>query len=286
MVHEISRREVLNNLIRFKDNLLEMRGEEREHRQDDEPGEENRGKKGKRTYKVLLNRKTGDMRFAQKISSLEQHIARKGTKKGESAEDWKEIHLIVQQKSARDAAHFEVTDSNNASLKPADIDPLAWRIASETLNVLNEKAKEVQGKYEKILPEEAALLDLSSIHLQTQKGAIEDLPGWKGSLSRKNAEEFLDGKPVGTYLLREGDEITVSIAFHFSEENLLSIHPYLLTVVEKDQKIADILLLQTNKGWTLYHDDPNLKDLDLYHYYPSAEAILHSLRSVAILPLV
>jgi hypothetical protein len=57
MVNEISRREVLNNLIRFKDNLLEMRGEDRQRRQGEEREE---GKGGKRTYKVLLNRRTGD----------------------------------------------------------------------------------------------------------------------------------------------------------------------------------------------------------------------------------
>lgn len=287
MVHEISRREVLNNLIRFKDNLLEMRGEERRHQGEEEDEEEGKtGKQGERTYKVLLNRKTGDMRFAQKISALEHHISRKGSKKGETAEDWKEIHLIVHQKSPKEAAHFEVTDPQNHSLKPSDIDPLAWRIASETLNVLNEKAKEVHGKHEKMLPEEAALQDLSSIHLKAQQGRIEDLPGWKGSLSRQEAEEILIGRPVGTYLLREGDEITVSIAFHFSEENLLSIHPYILTVVETEEKIADILLLQTNKGWILYHDDPNLKDSSIYHYYPSADALVHSLKSIAAQPLM
>ncbi len=274
----------MNNLIRFKDNLLEMRGEDRQRDQDEEEKEE--GKKGERVYKVLLNRKTGDMRFAQKISALEHHISRKGSKKGEAAEDWKEIHLIVHQKNPKEIAHFEVKDPQNHSLKPSDIDPLAWRIASETLTILNEKAKEVHGTHEKMLPEEAVLQDLSSIHLKTQQGRIEDLLGWKGSIGRKDAEHFLTGKPPGTYLLREGDEITVSFSFHFSQENILSIHPYILTVVENEEKIADILLLQTNKGWILYHDDPNLKDSAIYHYYPSAEAILHSLRSVASQPLV
>lgn len=280
MVHEISRREVLNNLIRFKDNLLEMRGEQGS-RQDREEEEE---KKGERKYKVLLNRKTGDMRFAQKISALEHHIARKGSRK-ESAEDWKEIQIIVHQKTPRESAHFEVLDTHNHSLKPSDLDPLAWRIASETVEVLNQKAKEVKGTHAEMLAEEAVLHDLSSIHLSTQKEQIEDLPGWMGSLSRIEAEQILENKPVGTYLLREGDEITVSIAFHFSEENLLSIHPYLITVVEKDLKIADILLLKTEKGWIQYHDDPNLKDSLLYQYYPSPQAILHALHQIARNPI-
>lgn len=281
MTYEISRREVMNNLIRFKDNLLEMRGEDRS-RQDQEEEKENKERK----YKVLLNRKTGDMRFAQKITSLEHHIARKKAKREEAAEDWKEVQIIVEQKTSRDTAHFEVRDTQNHSLKPSDIDPLAWRIASETLDILNQKAKDVQSASPEILAEEAVLQDLSSIHIVTQKERIEDLPGWMGSINRIEAEKRLENQPIGTYLLREGDEITVSIAFHFSEENLLSIHPYVLTVVEKNQKIADILLLQTNKGWTLYHDDPNLKDLVIYQYFPSPQSVLHYLSQIARHPLI
>ncbi len=280
MTYEISRREVMNNLIRFKDNLLEMRGEDRQ-RQDQEQEEEEQERK----YKVLLNRKTGDMRFAQKISSLEYRIAKKKGKE-ESIEDWKEVQIIVQQSNSHDPAHFEVRDSSDHSLKPSDIDPLAWRIASETLDILNKKAKEVKKTDGEMLVEEAVLQDLSSIHIASPKEQIEDLPGWMGSISRIEAERRLENKPVGTYLLREGDEITLSIAFHFSEENRLSVRPYLLTIVEKEQKIADILLLYTNKGWTFYHDDPNLKDLIAYHYFPSPQSLLHQLYPLAQYPLI
>lgn len=278
---EISRREVLNNLIRFKDSLLEMRGEkEGREKHENEPEE----KKGQRVYRVLLNRKTGDMRFAQKISALEHHIARKGAKK-ETPEDWKEIQIIVHQKTSGEAAYFEVRDAQNRSIKPSDVEPLAWRIARETLDVLNIKAEEVKGRLSTMLPEEAALNDLSSLHISAMKDRIEDLPGWMGSISRMQAEEILQGKSVGTYLLREGDELTVSISFHFEEENHLQIHPYLVTVLENEGKISDILLLQTNKGWIPYFDDPNLNDPSLYKYYPSAQEILHHIKQIAKQPL-
>jgi hypothetical protein len=270
MVFEISRREVLNNLIRFKDNLLEQ-SSQRERREEQQKEESRQG--GKRVYRVLLNRKTGDMRFAKKISEIENHISRKGGKK-EIPEDWKEIRIIVQQDNPGQAAHFEVQDAQNQSLKPAEIDPLAWRIASETLDVLNLRAKEVLGQHAEMLPEEAVLKDLSNIHISKEKEQIENFPGWVGSIGRIEAEQILNGKAVGTYLLREGDELTLSISFHFAEENLLEIHPYLVTVVEKEGKISDILLLQTNKGWTLYHDDPDLNDKALYQYFPSLRTLL------------
>lgn len=268
MVHQISRREILNNLIRFRDILLEMRGQNREK---------------ERKYRVLLNKKTGDMRFAQKISAIEHHIARRGKK--EPPEDWKEIYVIVHQKSPSDIARFEAHDVSNKAIKPSDMDPMAWRIVTETLEVLNAKAREVKGKQGEMLAEEAVLQDLSSIHLSPLGERIEDLPGWMGAISRMQAEERLHGKPVGTYLMRDGDEITVSISFHFAEENGLSIHPYLLTVVESEEKISDVLLLQTNQGWTLYHDDPNLEDKALYHYFPSPQVLLRTLGNLVRYPL-
>jgi hypothetical protein len=91
---------------------------------------------------------------------------------------------------------------------------------------------------------------------------------------------------VGTYVLREGDEITVSTAFHFSEQNLLAVHAYILTVVEKEGKVSDLLFLHTDKGWTLYHDDPNLKDVALYDYYPSPQKLLDTLKAIAVYPLI
>jgi hypothetical protein len=279
MALEISRREVLNNLIRFKESLAEMRGE-REGHEEHLPAE----KKKERKYKVLMNRKTGDMRFAQKISSFEHHIGRKSGKK-EAPEDWKEIQLIVHQQVKSEAAHFEVLDSQNRSLKPSELEPLAWRVASETLDVLNQKAEEVKGQLLDMLPEEAALYDLSSIHISSMKDRINDLPGWLGSISRLDAEQMLDGKPEGTYLLREGDELTIAIAFHFEEENHLHIHPYLVTVIEGEGKISDILFLQTSKGWILYFDNPNLNDRVLYEYFPSAQALLQHIKQTAKRPL-
>ncbi len=273
MDYRITRREVLNNLIRFKDSLLELRSTER--------NEKPEGKE--RCYKALLNLKTGDMRFTKKIASLEPHISPKRGKK-ESVEEWKQILIRVHQKTPFEAAVYEFVDLNQRPLNSSELEPLAWKIASETLHLLNQKGREVKGAQGDLLPEEAALKDLSEVHLSTPKEGIEDLPGWMGSLSRIDAEKILDGKAVGTYLLREGDEITVSITFHFSEENQLSIRPYLLTVVEDEKKISDILLLETDKGWITYHDDPNLHDPYFYHFHPSPKGLIGSL-PIARFPL-
>jgi hypothetical protein len=265
MKDEISQREVLNNLIRFKDSLLDRR----------EKLEQAQAKISKRIYPALLNSKTGEMRFAKKIYDLEHHMHRKGAKK-ESAADWKEIQLIVNEKPF----HFEVPN-----LKSSDVASAAWDVLSETLRILNQKAQQIQVHPTGLLPEEMVLSDLSTIQLTGSKDQIQDLPGWVNSMGRIEAERILDGKSEGTYVLREGDELTLSISFHFEEENPLKIHPYLVTVVEKEGKISDILLLQTNKGWLLYHDDPNLQDSVLYQYYPSAKIALEQLKATVKRPL-
>ncbi len=287
MVIQISRREVLNNLIRFKDNLLEMRGDHgderrQRHSSDRHSKEEEKGNKG-RSYKVLLNRHTGDMRFAQKISSLESQIHKKGKRKA-SPEDWKEVHLIVNQKP-HEGIHFEVKDASDHDLNSADIDPLAWRIAKETVEVLNIKGREVEHVEAGILPEEAVLQDLSSIHLGKQRESIEDLPGWFGQINRMQAEKVLAHQSAGTYLLRDADATTASAISNLSLTNHLEVHPYLLTLVESNGKISDILLLETSKGWTLYADDPNLKD-PFYHFHSSPHALIETLSVRARRPML
>lgn len=267
MSFEIPRHEVMNNLIRFKENLSQMRGQTQE---------------GERTYQVLLNQKTGRMRFPQKIRALEHHIAKRTNK--ETVEEWKEVRIVVRQNSRREPVHFELLDTENHSLKSSDLEPLSWRVTKETLAVLNQKVKEV--KRSDMLPEEAALQDLSSIQFELQSDGIETLPGWMGSLNRIEAEVRLTGKMVGTYLIRDGDEITLWMSFQFAEENHLYIRPYLLTVVETEEKISDILLLKTDKGWILYNDDPNLADEITYHYYPSPQSLVRSLHKIATNPLM
>ncbi len=101
---------------------------------------------------------------------------------------------------------------------------------------------------------------------------IQEFPGWVGSLGRLDAERRLKNQSVGTYVLREGDEITFRATSHL----LLHSHPYLMTVVEEGNKIADYLLLKTDKGWVLYHDDPDLQDQD-YTYLESLSHLLSSL---------
>jgi len=258
MAVQISRREVFNNIIRFKDNLLERR-------QDGAAAwaEE-------RSYPVLLNKRTGDIRFTQKIESIEHKIPRKGKSSGSPA-DWKEIQIDVKMKNGE--VRFDICDEAHRHLKPDGIEPLAFRVISETLEVLNRIAHEHRPTKGEWLPEEEVLHDLSDIHLAPLASRIDDLPGWLGSVPRIDAEKILENRPNGTYLLRKADPDTVAIAFHLSEENRMTVEPYVCTVVESHEKISDILLLRTDRGWTEYKDEPNLL-APIYIFHASPQGLL------------
>ncbi len=107
---------------------------------------------------------------------------------------------------------------------------------------------------------------------------MEDLPGWCGFITRVEAEKRLMKSPVGTYLLREGDGITMCFTFHLEEENHAPLHSYVMTLVEEEEKISDLLILQTNRGWSLYRDNPDLQDPVDYSYYSSPRALIESLK--------
>ena len=235
-----------------------------------------------RTYKALLNRQTGEFRFAEKISTLETRIGGHRIQKG-SAEDWKEVWICVEE--AEEGIHFEVKDPKNPFLDPKELQPLAWRVASETLEVLNKKGKEVPHITGNLLPEEYALQDLSCIHLTQDSGRIEDLPGWAGPISRIEAERLLENSPVGTFLLRNGDEITICITVALEEENHIVLQSYILTVVENLLKISDYLIVHTNKGWTFYHDNPDLTH-GKYAFHPSVLGLLSSIPHIAKAPFL
>lgn len=234
MAYDVSRAEVVENLNELKVSL----------------------KEGVRTYRVLLNKKTGKIRFAKGITKLERQIA---VRKAGKAEDWKEVQILMKPQK------IEFRDAKDRPLNSSGIEPLAWRVASETLYILNQISHRNQS------------IDLTQVHLIEQHGKIEELSGWVGLLNRVDAEKRLESFGIGTYLLREGDTISMAMAFHFSEENGMYVHPYLLTIVESEQKISDLLLLQTTLGWTCYRDDPNLKDGAIYTYFSSPGELIRSI---------
>lgn len=149
--------------------------------------------------------------------------------------EWKEVRLI------RARGRFEIEGLSG-------INKMAQKVMNETLSVLNGGTRIV--------------------------GEASDLLGWMGTMNRFDAEKTLSKSIVGTYLIREADEIAKASAYHFGEENFTDVHPYIITVVGEEGKISDELILRTDRGWIYYNDDPLLRD---YEFFSSPKDLLSSL---------
>jgi len=252
---EIHRHEVLNNLIRFRNSLLETRKQK------------SSGSQGVRSYTALVNRHTGDIRFALNLQEL---------KKKEFA-DWQEIHFLVQEKG--DKISFNVSDEKGTALVPSVLDAAALRILFETLDALNQLAALYHPpKKSEVLPEDAALQDLSPIHFSEVSESAETLqtmPGWAGKISRLDAEKRLHAKEIGTYLLREPIEIEKAALKQVSRTNKMAVDGCVLTFLAEKKKISEFLCIHTKHGWALCHDVANL-NASAYQYFPTLQDLLSS----------
>lgn len=180
----------------------------------------------------------------------------------------KELKLIVQE-SKDGMAHFNIEgDLSSLNLR-------VQAVAEETIKTLNLLALVLF----RTLPEEQAIKDLSHVHLQPWDDQIEKFPGWHSVLQRVDAEKLLQGKPIGTYLIRSGDPITEMLIEQYPPE----LTGYILTVVEENEKISDYLILKTTKGWALHRDESDLRN---YTYLPTFQALLETLKSIAWVPYI
>ncbi len=254
----VSRREVFDNILKFQESVGNLHGA---------------GKERSGAYAVLLNRKTGDIEFSWKIDPLRLHP--KMRLSGEASE-WREAQMKVEQQNG--SVHFSLKDVAQNEFKGEGVEHLAFQVIRETLDALNRMALHTHIHAGALSPEREVLKDLSQLSLETSSLRIDDMPGWVGSMSRFDAEALLRKQASGTYLLRSADEGSSAIAFHLSEENRMDVRAFLCTVAQSTHKIVDILLLDTEKGWAVYRDNPDLNAVE-YHYFTSLQALMHSLHS-------
>lgn len=233
-------RTAIENLVRFKERLSSDPGK---------PAGETR------EYKVFLDVKTGEMNFAKKVS-LDSVTPKNKPSLGE----WKEVTILVTDNP--DVARAVRIDAKGLEAQAA-------RVVQEMESVLNRKVEEVQSRRPGLLLEEAALLNLSSILVSGEP--IQKSPGWMGSISRKRADDLLEGQPKGTYVIRSKDEEVDLIIPELQKTNhKRSIEYFLLTYVDEEktetqeEKTAERLILKTPEGWLVYNDEPKLGECPVF----------------------
>ena len=224
----------------------------------------------KRIYPVLLDRETGEMHFADKVSGLTPPSFQAAKR---TYEHLRPAHLIVYEKNG--TVHFEICDEIGTPLTSSDFTtPIAWSAVSETTATLNLLSHKVLKAAQKGLLPEYQILTNEKIRLSLTQESMKQLEKWKGNLSRSQAEMILWDQSIGEYVLRSLDSIAESAVLLIGKNNFISIfQSCLLTIVEPQEKISDFLLIETSRGWTFYQDEVNLPS-DARPYYPSIEALI------------
>jgi len=215
-----------------------------------------KSEKGERCYPLLLDCHSGLMQFVRTKEPISFSRTR----------EKRELEIIVRENGA---GRSECQIRGDLE---TDLSPLTQKIAWETFRILNLLIRLAKKGGKGDLVELIALKNLSFIRLPSSKDQIEHFPGWRGACDRLEAEQILHGKPVGTYLLREGDPLLQWLV----DQSGFRVEGYLLTIVEEEQKISDYLILRNDRGWAFKKDEP---DFDCYHYVPTLSDLLKRLVS-------
>jgi hypothetical protein len=174
-------------------------------------------------------------------------------KRSGPTQDLKQAELIVKQTG--EGIVFEIDDRPDHELDLKELDERAQKVARQTLHLLNQqKAKSPREAFDR----------LRNAEIEVLAPEIQNQPAWRSDiLTRAQAEAWLKESPFGTFILRNGDDVTEEIEGRLHKVNRFPFHCYVMTKVEENQKIVDVLLIQRVNGWAIYNDEP---DLTQYRY--------------------
>ena len=228
------------------------------------------------TYKAFLHRNSGKILFAEtfKDQPFENH-------------DWKSIFIVYAFDPLTEsfqAIAYESEDKKEG-FAFTGLSPEAFKAIKGTIHTLNKLSSLLRGPGSDAITKIKALCKLSMDVEPIEKGKNIIVSTWH-SVDRMGAEKLLKGKPVGTYFFRE-DYFAKMLGQQLSEELRKDVRSVTLTVLERDQKIADYTLVHIDHQWRLYNDalfcnvqgyrevedllDTKFKGIvkePLYQYYP------------------
>ncbi len=219
----------------------------------------------KKSYSAFVNRKTGEIRFAE----LETETI--------EGKDWKQISVRMRIPEHLEEGVFEVIGGENEeqSFEYADLGPAAFHALSETVKMLNMLAYPSAKKknVERIFIEISELEIEPGLEKRKKRDLIHE--AWH-QVDREEAEKLLNDCPVGTYLFRK-DEFAALLEAELNAQH--EDHPIkcvTLTYSEWDSKISEKTLVFQDNQWKFFNDDLELHGSS----YPSIESLLKTMDAV------
>jgi len=209
---------------------------------------------------ILIDPVTGEMNLPQSLQDFEFLIKKPKMREKRHPEQAK---LSIHPTQA--GVEFDLVDNQDQKENLRRFSEEAFVVLTETLKILNQMLGPNYHSAKELFSH------LDSVKMEDLGSEIQQRPEWRSSIDRSEAEAILEYRPVGTYLLREGDVETREF-----EENLRSTnaHPFclfVLTFVEDVEKISDRLLIRRREGWATYDDNP---DLNAYSYCRDLDRLL------------
>jgi len=220
-----------------------------------------------KSYSALVNRLSGILVFEEAEEKPEIKL---------NLREWKPIRIDIKLSCLeRDEGVFEIFED---SLKEDlfhrdDLEPLAYRILSETFKILNHLSRKYESRFYDI----QSFLDLLS-HVELEEG-IKKMEGNKDlvheawhQVDRVKAEQILSGKEPGVFLFRKDDYAAIleeQLRKQFKE----SIKCLTITYVDEEKKICDKTIVLRNHRWMFYNDDPNLSGITYGDIYSLLESL-------------
>jgi hypothetical protein len=206
---------------------------------------------------AVVNRVTGAMRFSEMA--------------GLNPSEWKHIEIDIDL-DGHDMKVFEEGGKKEA-FECKDLEPLAYRIMSETLHVL-----------QIIIAQAKNLNDLSHLEFEPSMGPVisRDIvhEAWH-QLDRIQAETMLKEHATGAYFFRKDRYASVL------EQELTLSHRKLvkcltLTFVDPEKVVRDRTIVKCNDRWMFYDDDPTLS----MQSYDTIGELLASMGTILRQPLL
>lgn len=223
----------------------------------------------KKAYVAYINKKTGEIRFAD----LEKAPLKE--------KDWKVIHFRMRLPEHPEEGIFEIGEGvdQDQIFEYAELGALAYQALAETVKTLNmlaypsAKLKNV----ERIFQEFSELEIESSEEKRERSDLVHE--AWH-QVDRIQGEKLLADLPVGTYLFRK-DKYAATLEARLNAHNSHPIKCITLTYSEWDGKISEKTLVCKAGHWLVYNDDLELRGPT----YPTIESLLESLDEVLSKPL-
>ena len=209
-------------------------------------------------YQAFINCLTGDLFFPD-FSDEKRDLSKK---------EWKQIVLYIRKNSNGETLEIvEVEEKNRLHIS-------ALEILQETVKVLNFILHRTNHMRESAsLEEELSQVELEPVFSKYSHGDLI-YEAWH-NIDRYAAENLLQNCAIGTFFFRKDEYCRIL-------EDLLGCKCFTLTFLGKQKRVVDRTIVQKDKHFLFYNDDPNL-DGDLFL---TIDSLLENMEEKLLFPIL